>query len=666
MSSIAIAKRLNQRTLAALVSSSCAIALLLSACGGGGSSSSPSSGGSNGPAAPVPVVPVVTGVSPAPSAGPGDSTLLFPTAQGSSWKYDVQQTQTGKADLSGIASISVDGTTLVSGAMTTKFTISNSLLGSTSFDQFYTSSGGGVTFYGNDDPTDLITNQLTPSAGLKFPVVNGQEVSNIAATGIPAGTSSAGHAITANLTQRVSVGGIESVTVSAGIFSNAVKVVTTVAGTLTDAIAAQSIPINSTDTSWYAPGVGLVQEIQTSTSGATTQTQSFSARGYTIGGIQHGLSAPITLVNDTYPSASPSQFARGLENSLVRTQSSTSSTAIGQLISNDGTLQASVPLAGFEIPKLAFNGTNYVSVSYDRNPADNANFDLTLQRISPAGIVLDPSPGKFISGFANIQGAVPFAAGGANGQTLVVFSKFEPLASNDHQHLFAMSVDSNGNASSATGLPVAETSKPLNGTIAFDGTNYLLVWQADAIAGASNTFIYAVRITPGGVALDATPMLLSSGTRRTTEPAVAFDGANYLVVWADSDGLPQTASNFNTVWGRRVSPSGALLDGPTNAGALQISSNPSRFRSNPVVAFSGTEYMVGWFDSDTSITVVKAARVSPSGGLSSGVGFELQLSDRSAGVAGILTALSKPLPQFLWFGFSAGHFTLAGVVAHPF
>lgn len=629
--------------------------LFFSGCGGGG-------GG--GAATSAPSAPVITGLSTAPAIGPGDAALLFPTAVGSSWGYDVQQTQTGSATAYGLAGAVVSGTGVVSGITATKFTLTSNLPGYGTYNQFYTSTGGGVTFYGNDDPTDLLTNQLAPSAALLFPISNGV-VSNVLATGISAGRNSAGDAIKANLTQLASVVGVEAVTVGAGVFSNSVKLVTTTNGTLVDGVTGQSLPLNVIDTAWYAPGVGLVQEQQTGGSSATTLSQTWSARGYTVRGIQHGLSAPTALAAGVTPQAK-GQSATSGSNALVL--SAVSNAPIGYLVSNGGALLKSFGLSGFVAPMLAFDGTNYVSVSYAQNPADNSNYDLSLQRISPAGAVLDPSPGLFVSAFANIQAAAPLAVGGGHGQTLLVFTKYESQATTLQQHLFGMFLDSNGNSSSATGFPIQTTSTPLAGAIAFDGTNYLLVWQAQASQIGIQP-IYAARVSPSGVALDAGPVLLSNGASTTTAPAVAFDGTNYLVAWGDSAGVAQGAPSANlAIVGRRISTAGTPLDGPPTAGAIQISATLARSRSYPAIAFNGIEYVIAWTDAGSQSVAaagVKGARLTTSGTLSSGTGYEIQFSDRGKSVNGSLAATSDLVPLFTWVGFDTS-FSLVDLVVYPF
>jgi hypothetical protein len=59
--------------------------------------------------------------------------------------------------------------------------------------------------------------------------------------------------------------------------------------------------------------------------------------------------------------------------------------------------------------------------------------------------------------------------------------------------------------------------------VAFDGTNYLVVWQD----GRGTYYdIYGARVSRAGVVLDPGGFAISTATREQRMPAVAFDGTN--------------------------------------------------------------------------------------------------------------------------------------------
>ena len=72
--------------------------------------------------------------------------------------------------------------------------------------------------------------------------------------------------------------------------------------------------------------------------------------------------------------------------------------------------------------------------------------------------------------------------------------------------------------------------------IAFDGTNYLIVWQSGTpdATGTGTTAIRGVRVSYAGTVLDATPLTIGDTANRDDEfPSITYDSVNsrYIVVW---------------------------------------------------------------------------------------------------------------------------------------
>jgi hypothetical protein len=117
-------------------------------------------------------------------------------------------------------------------------------------------------------------------------------------------------------------------------------------------------------------------------------------------------------------------------------------------------------------------------------------------------------------------------------------------------------------------------------SVAFDGTNYLVVWQDNRNGDYD---IYGCRITPSGVILDPDGILISTTPNSHQVPAVSFDGTNYLVVWSENSGV-----DFD-IYGAFVSPSGTVL----NTVRISTASNNQTY---PSIAFDGVNYLVAWQD----------------------------------------------------------------------
>jgi hypothetical protein len=86
---------------------------------------------------------------------------------------------------------------------------------------------------------------------------------------------------------------------------------------------------------------------------------------------------------------------------------------------------------------------------------------------------------------------------------------------------------------------------------ASNGTNSLVIWS-DGRSGPTD--IYGARFAPDGTVLDPAGIVISTAANGQTSPAVASDGANYLVAWADQRGGEQD------IYGARVTPQGSVLD----------------------------------------------------------------------------------------------------------
>ncbi|HLE03444.1 MAG TPA: hypothetical protein VI729_02375, partial [Anaerolineales bacterium] len=67
--------------------------------------------------------------------------------------------------------------------------------------------------------------------------------------------------------------------------------------------------------------------------------------------------------------------------------------------------------------------------------------------------------------------------------------------------------------------------------VAWDGNNYLVVWQD--YRNGSNPDIYGARVSASGVLQEPGGIVISTAANYQGFPAVAWDGNNYLVVWAD-------------------------------------------------------------------------------------------------------------------------------------
>jgi len=244
-----------------------------------------------------------------------------------------------------------------------------------------------------------------------------------------------------------------------------------------------------------------------------------------------------------------------------RNLATTDADIYGTMISTGGGVASPTGLiistgaVGEQHPVVASNGQNYLVAWQDyRNSLANG-VDIFGVRVGTNGGVLDLS-GILISGAAGDQTIPAVAVSGAN--YLVVWQDLRNAA-NSGADIFGTRVSSAGVVLDPNGIPISTNinDDELAPSVAGDGSGFLVVWQDGRNLANEGIDIYGARITAGGQVLDANglPLCLALGAQYA--PAVAFNGTNYLVVWSDERDLGFSGVD---VYGTRVSPAGAVLD----------------------------------------------------------------------------------------------------------
>ncbi len=269
-----------------------------------------------------------------------------------------------------------------------------------------------------------------------------------------------------------------------------------------------------------------------------------------------------------------------------------------------------------EAPSVSFDGTNYFVVWQDgRNGGD---YDIYGARVSQGGIVLD-SFGLVVSSANGFQLSPSAVFNGTN--FLTVWSD-DRSGSYD---IYAARVESTGNVIDTSGICISNAP---NGQeypkVAIDTANYLVVWQDWRNASYD---IYCARVNRDGMVLEASGISVSTEVNYQEYPSVAFDGANYLVVWRD-DRVAQW--NFD-IYGARVGQDGVVLD-PLG---LPISTAVDG-QDNPSIAFGDTDFFVVWRDRRSGSSLdydIYGARVEQSGSVIDSSGIIVSTSANYQGYA---------------------------------
>ncbi|KPJ59689.1 MAG: hypothetical protein AMJ46_10070 [Latescibacteria bacterium DG_63] len=250
-------------------------------------------------------------------------------------------------------------------------------------------------------------------------------------------------------------------------------------------------------------------------------------------------------------------------------------------------------------PDVAFDGINYFVVWQDDSNGDS---DVYGARVDTNGVVLDVS-GISIAALSDNEWLPAVAFDGTN--YLVVW---EDDRSGDSE-IYGTRVSTDGTVLDFGGTPIATGDYWYSPDVAFDGTNYLVVW-----CGGSNDDIVGARVDTLGGVIDVGGIAIYSADYEQSFPAVAFGGDDYMVVWED-----ERSSYELDIYGARVDTSGAVLD----AGGIAISA-AAEDQQNAAVAFDGANYVILW-DDWRSVTEsdIYAARVNASGTLLDADGMEI-------------------------------------------
>ncbi|MBM3322034.1 hypothetical protein FJY69_00905 [candidate division WOR-3 bacterium] len=271
-------------------------------------------------------------------------------------------------------------------------------------------------------------------------------------------------------------------------------------------------------------------------------------------------------------------------------------TGTGAVLDPEG-IAISTATGSQSLPSVGFDGQGWLVVWTDSRGGAYAG-DIYAARVSPAGVVLDPS-GLPVSTATERQTCPAVASDGTN--SLVVWEDWRWYGGQHWADVYAARITQSGAVLDPEGIPAA-TSAYDNWTpaAAFDGANYLAVW-ADYRNG-SGYDVYGARLGPDGAVLDPEGIAVSTATGPQEEPDVAFDGDNFLVVWGDR----RAAASH--VYGARLDKHGTVLD--PNGIPIGVARGG---QFSPAVACGSASYLVVWEDARNSYVNIYGARVSRDG-----------------------------------------------------
>lgn len=242
-------------------------------------------------------------------------------------------------------------------------------------------------------------------------------------------------------------------------------------------------------------------------------------------------------------------------------------------------------------PSIVFGSRDFL-VSWEDNRGISS--DIYGARVTRDGIVLDTS-GITISTASKGQYR-PAVGFGSNGY----LAMWHDDSTGSDYDVFYRRVDQNGGLVDSIDILITISG---NGqylpAVASDGSDFLVGWE-DMRAGARD--IYGARTNSAGIVLDPRALQISTAHDNQYHPSIAFDGANYFIVWED-----RRSGLSSDIFGSRISPSGLVLD---TSGF--VVSDAADNQCCPAVAFNGSKYLAAWHDARVAVGIY-GARVHPSG-----------------------------------------------------
>lgn len=150
--------------------------------------------------------------------------------------------------------------------------------------------------------------------------------------------------------------------------------------------------------------------------------------------------------------------------------------------------------------------------------------------------------------------------------------------------------------------------------LAWNGKKYLLVWRGNESFVSTEWDIRGLLLSANLTPISSAAIAISGGAQSEGRPDVGTNGSNFLVAWEDNRDAP-TQNYTDNIYGATVSS-----DGVVKLIATAISSATGN-QLLPRIASDGSGYMVVWEDYRTVNPTIKGSRVSSTGTVSDTTGI---------------------------------------------
>jgi hypothetical protein len=171
--------------------------------------------------------------------------------------------------------------------------------------------------------------------------------------------------------------------------------------------------------------------------------------------------------------------------------------------------------------------------------------------------------------------------------------------------VFGARVDQSGAVLDAVGIPITTAGRDqTDPALAFNGADYLVAWTDERTFSRD---VYGARVSSDGSVLDSDGILIGEGAGSQSHASVASEGGQSVVFFQDDR---NTHIGWDDIYAARVTPEGTVLD----PAGIVVSDQPEG-QTSPAAVFDGTNYLAAWRDrrEEYHHPDLYGARVAPSG-----------------------------------------------------
>lgn len=281
-------------------------------------------------------------------------------------------------------------------------------------------------------------------------------------------------------------------------------------------------------------------------------------------------------------------------------------------------------------PIIAFDGTDYLVVWHDNR---NGNYDIYAQFVSSDGSKVGVSFPPCLDSKSQNTPAIAF-----DGTNYLVVWEDERNPSLDIYGQFVGPGSGLGNFRISS-----DNNNQGNPAIAFAETNYLVVWK-DGRNPATEPDVYAQLVGKNGNLIGA-EFAICDEAKVQWHQAIAPDGSNYLVVWEDY------RNGSYDIYGQFIDKNGNLI-----GGNFAIC-NEGSHQTEPAITYGGDRYLVVWEDYRHGHYAIYGQFVSVEGEL---IGENIPISTQGSGQDYPAVSFDGTHYLVVWRDYRNGNYDIYG------